>query len=150
MNAVDERSIGALAPRLRFAVTRLVRRLRQQSGTGLPLSLQAALATIDVRGPINLSELAAIEQVAPPTVTKIVDRLEAESLVERTADPLDGRATLVSCTPRGRQTIAASRSRREAWLAVRLDRLTSEQVATLAAATEVLEILAGPDPEDPA
>jgi DNA-binding MarR family transcriptional regulator len=131
-----------LAPRLRFAINRLNRRLRQHSGTGLTLSLQSALVTIDSQGPINLSELALAEQVAPPTVTKIVRKLEAEGLVTREQDPGDARATLVSSTPAGHSRIAASRSRREAWLAVRLSELDADQLHRLAAAVDVLEHLA--------
>ncbi|MDY7104092.1 MAG: MarR family transcriptional regulator [Actinomycetota bacterium] len=130
-----------LAARLRLAVARLARRLRQQSGSGLSLSLQSALAAIDVRGPLSLGELATIERIAPPTVTKFVGRLEEDGLVERRRAPDDGRVTLLTVTPAGRAQLEASRHRRNAWLAVRLDDLSPDELATLADAVRILERL---------
>lgn len=134
-----------LAARLRLATARLARQLRQQSGSGLSLSLQSALAAIDVRGPLSLGELAAIEHIAPPTVTKFVARLEENGLVERRRDPDDRRVTLLSVTAEGRAQLDTSRRRRNAWLALRLAELAPEDVARLAAAIDVLEQLARPE-----
>jgi DNA-binding MarR family transcriptional regulator len=136
---------AGLASRLRLAIARLHRQLRQQSGTGLTLSQQSALATIEMHGPISLSEVAAIEQVAPPTVTKILGKLEEDGLVDRSVDPLDGRVTLVSCSREGRRRLEESRSRRAAWLAVRLAELAPDELERLLAATDVLEVLARPE-----
>ena len=109
-----------LATRLRLAVTRTARRLRQQAGTDLTPSLAAALATVEVRGPVTPSELAEIESVKRPTATRIVAKLAADGLVERTGDPADGRISLVSITPQGRATLAKMRKRKNAYLARRL------------------------------
>jgi DNA-binding MarR family transcriptional regulator len=144
-SATESTVSPGLASRLRIAVARLHRQLRQQSGTGLTLSLQSALATIDIHGPLSLSELASIEQVAPPTVTKIVGKLENESLVVRSADPLDGRVSLVAISAEGKRRMEESRSRRNAWLVVKFSQLSDEQLGRLAAATEVLELLARPE-----
>jgi DNA-binding MarR family transcriptional regulator len=135
-------AVEEMAPRLRFAVARLNRLLRRRGVGELTLSLQSALSSIANHGPVKLSELAAIERVAPPTVTKMIGRLEDEGLVARFTDPADGRATLVSCTDSGEAWIAAARSMRTAWLAERLSSLSPAELESLVAAIAVLESLA--------
>ncbi len=135
-------AVDQIASRLRFAVARFNRLLHQQGVGELTLSLQSALATIANHGPINLSELASIERVAPPTVTKMIGRLEDAGLVHRVADPDDGRATLVSCTDAGEAWMSTSRSRRNAWLADRLASLSPDELQSLASSIDVLESLA--------
>lgn len=127
--------------RLRLAVVRLARRQRQQSGTGLTPSLQSALAMIDLRGPLTLGELAAVEQIAPPTTTRIVAKLEEMALVERATDPTDRRVSRVAVTAEGHRQLAESRERRDVWLRRRLGELDPADVEALAAAIEPLERL---------
>lgn len=127
--------------RLRLAIVRLARRQRQQSGTGLTPSLQSALAMIEARGPFTLGELAAVEQVSPPTITRIVDKLEDMGLARREPDPDDRRVSRVTVTDVGREQLVESRQRRDAWLRDRLDELAPEDVAALTAAIEPLERL---------
>ncbi|WP_436793330.1 MarR family winged helix-turn-helix transcriptional regulator [Actinospongicola halichondriae] len=127
--------------RLRLAIVRLARRQRQQSGTGLTPSLQSALAIVDVRGPLTLGELAAVERVSPPTITRIVAKLEEMGLVSRTSDPADGRVTRVDVTNTGREQLAESRVRRDAWLRDRLEELPPSDVEALVAAIGPLERL---------
>lgn len=127
--------------RLRLAIVRLARRQRQQSGTGLTPSLQSALAVVDTRGPLTLGELAAFEQVSPPTTTRIVAKLEEMGLVARTVDPDDRRITRVDVTAEGHGQLAESRERRDAWLRDRLSELPAADVDALAAAVEPLEHL---------
>ena len=74
--------------RLRLAIVRMARRQRQHAGTGLTPTLQSALAVIDVRGPLTLGQLAAFEQVVPPSITRIVSKLEEMGLVLRLAERL--------------------------------------------------------------
>ena len=133
-----------LVARLRVAVARLNRQLRQQSGTGLPLSLQSALVTIEQRGPLSLGDLAAVEQIAPATVTKIVARLVEDGLAERAPDARDGRVTLVSLTRAGARQLADSRTRRNAYLATRIGEPDGPDADRLRTAAEVLEALARP------
>src|SRR5437016_6228901 len=80
-----------LAVRLRLAVTRLNRRMRQQAESGLSPSAQSALATIDRHGAPSLGELAAHEGVRPPSITATVAALEVQGLVVRAPDPSDRR-----------------------------------------------------------
>jgi DNA-binding MarR family transcriptional regulator len=130
-----------LATRLRLAVTRTARRLRQQAGTDLTPSLAAALATVECRGPITPSELADIEGVKRPTATKIVAKLAASGLVERAGDPADGRVSLVSISPTGSALLTRMRRRKNAYLASRLRDLPPEDIAALERAADVLERL---------
>ena len=130
-----------LAARLRLAVTRTARRLRQEAGTDLSPSLTAALATVERHGPLTPSELAHCERVQRPTATRIAARLETEGLVARTGDPTDGRVTLLSATPEGIALLRELRTRKNAYLARRLHDLPAEDLAALERAADVLERL---------
>jgi DNA-binding MarR family transcriptional regulator len=144
-----EHDIDEVAARLRLAVARLGRQLRQQAGTGLSPSQHSVLASIDANTTLTLGELAAIEQVAPPTITRIVAKLADDELVERAADPVDRRVARVSVTAEGHRRMDLSRHRRNAWLAQRLDQLQPGDAERLVAALDVLEALAGPVPAAP-
>jgi DNA-binding MarR family transcriptional regulator len=128
-----------LATRLRMAVTRSARRLRQESGSHLSPSLNAALATVERHGPLTPSELADRERVRRPTVTRIVYRLEEAGLVVRASDPGDRRSSLITVTPAGRTLLAAARTRKDAFLSERLESLAPEDRATLERAAALLE-----------
>jgi len=132
-----------------MAIARLNRQLRQQSDLDLTPTKIAHLATIEREGPLSLGELAAAERVAPATVTKVVTYLEERGFVARERDPVDRRVWLVEVTDEGRARMEASRTRRAAWLAQRIDKLDPDERARLAAAADVLEHLAGPDPTQP-
>jgi DNA-binding MarR family transcriptional regulator len=142
-----------LAGHLRFTIARLHRQLRQQDQSGLSPALGAALATISRDGPLTLGQLAAQEQVAAPTVTRIIDKLMARGFVTRHVDEGDRRVTLVQATAAGRRQLDAIRTRRTAWLTSRLADLPPEDVERLHAAVAVLEGLAAPPaacaPSDP-
>jgi DNA-binding MarR family transcriptional regulator len=135
-----------IASRLRLAIARTARRLRQNSGTDLTAALTAALATVECKGPITPSELASVENVKRPTATRLVARLEEQGLVERTADPLDRRSSLVGITPEGGRLLTHLRKRKNAYLAKRLRELDAEDVATLGRAADVLERLLETEP----
>jgi DNA-binding MarR family transcriptional regulator len=131
----------ALAGKLRLSITRLARILRQEDAGSLGPTMSSALATITHDGPLTLGGLAAREHVAPPSITKVVDQLEAKGLVHRAQDGHDRRVIRVETTAAGRRHIAETRSRRTAWLAVRLDNLSAEDLERLWGASEVLERL---------
>jgi DNA-binding MarR family transcriptional regulator len=128
-----------LAPRLRWTITRLARRLRQEAGTDLGPSQVAALATIERHGPLSPSEVAKVERVKRPTATRIVRHLEEGGLVERVKDPEDGRGSILSITAAGRSHLKRLRARKTAYLATRLDRLPAADRRTLERAAELLE-----------
>src|SRR6185436_6705013 len=127
------------AARLRLAIVRTARRLRQEAGGELTPSTAAALATIERHGPLAPSELAEIERVKRPTITRVVARLEEDGLVERTGDPADGRASLVSITREGSELLRRIRTRKNAYLARRLSKLDPGDLDVLERAADLLE-----------
>lgn len=139
MNAKSTTTNADLAARLRLSVTRTARRLRQEAGTDLSPSLQAALATIERHGPLTPSELAAAERVQRPTATRVAARLEEQGLIERTGDPADRRVSLLSVTRDGRELLRRLRARKNVYLARRLRDLPAEDLAALERAADVLE-----------
>lgn len=132
-----------MAARLRLSATRLARLLRQQSDSGLTPTQLSALAAIDRHGPLTPGDLAHHERVAPPTVTRVVAKLESDGWVTRQADPDDGRSTLVATTEAGRRLIEAARTRKDAWLAARIAELPSDDQARLDDALDALDRLIG-------
>lgn len=131
--------IAELASRLRLAITRTARRLRQEAGEGLTPTLAAALATIERLGPLTPSELADAERVKRPSATRIIAQLEAAGLVSRAADPRDGRVSLVSATSEGRALLRRLRKRKNAYISRRLRGLSEDDLETMEHAAELLE-----------
>src|SRR6185437_8151299 len=135
-----------LAGRLRLAITRTARRLRQEADAGLSPSLTAALATIDRHGPLTPSRLAEMERIQRPTVTRLLSTLENDGLIERLTDPDDRRVSHVSITKDGRALVKKLRSRKNAYLSKRLRHLDEDELEKLERATEILErILENPE-----
>jgi DNA-binding MarR family transcriptional regulator len=130
-----------LAARLRLAVTRLARQLRQTSDSDLSPTQSAVLATLANHGPVTLGELAELERVASPTITKVTGILQERGLVEKVTDPSDRRYVRVELTADGRGLVERGRARKTAWLARQLQDLAPEELEQLAAAAEVLEHL---------
>src|ERR1700753_3758502 len=115
---------------LRNAVVRTSRRLRQEAAGetgGLTPTSTATLSSINRSGPLTPSELAEIERVKRPTMTRTLACLEREGLIERTPDPTDGRSSLVAANDAGRARIAVSRRRKNAYLARRLRKLDPDE-----------------------
>jgi DNA-binding MarR family transcriptional regulator len=138
-----DQPVEETARRLRYSATRLARMLRRQDGTILTPTQGATLSTVERLGPITLGELAAHEQVAPPTTSNVVGKLEAQGLVRRRRDPDDGRVWRVEVSAQGRRQLEASRSRKTAWLASRLRELPPDDLDRLADALDVLDTLTG-------
>ena len=130
-----------LAVRLRLAITRTSRRLRQEASQGLSPTLTSALATIDTHGPLTPSELAKRERVQRPTATRLVARLEELGVLQRTPDPQDRRSSLLSVTPAGHALMEELRQRKTAYLAHRLDSLDPDERSALDRAAAILERL---------
>jgi len=130
-----------IAARLRLSATRLARRLRQESGAGLSPSQQSALSVIANQGPLTLGALAEHERVAPPSITKVVSKLEADGLVVRTPDPADRRVCRVAVSADGAALLEESRRRKTAWLTERISELDDGGQRRLADALDVLDAL---------
>jgi DNA-binding MarR family transcriptional regulator len=120
---------------------RLARRLRQQSEEGATPSMLSALSTLERLGPLPLSELAQIERVRPPSITKVAARLEEEGYVKRSGDSSDRRVSRVALTTKGKRLIEQNRSRKTAYLARGLKDLGAEEAQALTTALDVLERL---------
>src|SRR4051794_24734476 len=127
------------AAHLRVVVARTARRLRQEAGSDLSPSQTSALAAIERHGPLTPSELAACERIQRPTATRVLARLEESGLVTRTADPTDRRSSVVAVTAAGRALLEELRTRKDLFLARRLDGLDAEELAVLQRAADILE-----------
>jgi len=132
---------ASLADRLRVAVGRLARRLRQQSLGGLTPSQGSVLATLDRTGPMTMGQLAEEEGISKPSVTGIVGRLVEKGMLEKTQDPDDGRSSIVTITPAGSQLLEQRRRERTAYLASRVASLDAHDRDVLERALEILEAM---------
>jgi DNA-binding MarR family transcriptional regulator len=139
INSVADTSL--LATQLERRVSRLTQLLRANSRSGSGVAGLLALRRLEEQGPLRITDLAAAEMVAQPTMTGIVRRLEQDGLVARTPDPLDARAARIALTDAGRDELASVRSARAAVLQERLDRLDGDAQAALAAALDPLDDL---------
>ena len=120
---------------------RLARRLRQMQDEALDLtpSQLSAMAVLLNSGDLLMGELAAQEKVQPPSMTRIVNSLEARGYVARRPDPRDHRQCLVALTDSGREVLLANRRRRDQWLAIQLAELDPAEREILRHAVRVLE-----------
>lgn len=135
-----------LASHLRLVITRTARRLRQQASTELSPTLLSALATLGRSGPLTPSDLASIERVQRPTATRVAARLEEQGLITRTADPSDGRGSLLTLSPEGRVLLKKLRKRKNAYLARQLRGLDASDAAVLDRAAVILERMLEEEP----
>jgi len=132
----------AIAGALRDAVGRLGRRMRHQTPhPELSLGQLAALRSLERHRSMTPGELAEHEKVQPPSMTKILARLEAHGYVIRAPHPADRRQVTVRPSPAGLALLADDRRRRDAWIAQRLRGLEADELAALRAAVPVLEKL---------
>ena len=145
-----ERSVTAervpaeeLAKTLRDALTRLNRRIRQARPVGdLTTSQLSVLTSLQLAGALTPRELADIERVQPPTMTKIVGKLEGRGLVARTPHPTDRRQVILAATEEGRAVFAQFEKARNEWLARQLAELTPDERDTLERAAQILQQVA--------
>jgi DNA-binding MarR family transcriptional regulator len=121
-----------IADRLHSAAIHLLRRVRaQDAASGLSPARLSALSVIVFAGPISLQNLAKAEQVRPPTMSRIVDALQAAGLARRSVNAQDRRAVLIEATRKGSATLQKGRRRRVRLLAAHLARLSATQLVEL-------------------
>ncbi|WP_334170849.1 MarR family winged helix-turn-helix transcriptional regulator [Sinomonas sp.] len=131
--------LGELAVELRVAIMRTSRVLRTQAGSDVVTPGQTTvLGLLAKRGPQTMRQLADAERVQAPSMTRTVNALSAQNLVERTENPTDGRQVVVSVTPEGVAVLEESRRLRSAWLASRLEGLPDRDRAVMHRAAEIL------------
>jgi DNA-binding MarR family transcriptional regulator len=131
------------AARLRVAVLRLSRRLRKHDLAGLTPSQLSTLASAGKYGPMRLGDLAAMERIAPSTLTRLINVLEGLGYVRRDAAPGDARAYLVTVTGAGHEVLDRIRREATSMLTDIMSALPPDDLAALAAALPALEQLAG-------
>jgi DNA-binding MarR family transcriptional regulator len=128
-----------IADRLHSAAIHLLRRVRKQDlATGEGPARLSALSVLVFGGPISPGQLAAAEQVKPPTMTRIVAGLESSGLAKRVPDLSDGRRVRIHATPAGIRLLQRGRRMRIEQLAKQLEGLTGRDLSTLDEAVEIL------------
>ena len=128
-----------VADRLHSAAIHLLRRVRRNDvQTGVPAAQLSALSVL-MGGPRTLGEMAAAEQVRPPTMSKLVSDMEGAGLLRRTGDPGDARVVRVDMTPKGRRVLAKGRDLRIADIERRLRAQGPQGIAAVASAVDVIE-----------
>jgi len=137
-----EPDVAATAGRVRLAVSRINRRMRRKAEAGISLSQLSALVAIERAGRLTVGELAAAEQVKPPSMTKIAASLEEAGLVRREPDETDRRIGWLWLTSDGARKLASIRGRKNAYLAKRLKALSPAEIRLVERALPVLERLA--------
>jgi DNA-binding MarR family transcriptional regulator len=146
VTAVKRVTTAELAVLVRDAITRVNRRMRQTRPLGdLTFSQISALQSLDLGGALTPRELAEAERVQPPTMTRIVSRLEEMGLVARTPHPSDGRQVILALSAAGRELLEGYRRSRDEWLAQRLAELGPEDRDTVARAAEIFARIARRD-----
>lgn len=132
-------SAGQVSVQLGDAITRFNRRLRQTRPVGeLTQNQLSVLTSLELAGALTPRELADAERVAPPTMTKVLAKLEERGLVQRSPHPTDGRQVILSATETGRTVIAEQRRVKDQWLTRMLAELPTAERETLARAAEIL------------
>jgi DNA-binding MarR family transcriptional regulator len=139
------RSDSGLSSALRISVMRLARRMRSERDPDnelLPVGQLSVLGTLKRHGESTVGELAAVERVQPPSMTRTVGCLADGGYVVRRKHETDGRQVVVALSDKGLATLAADRRRRDAWLAQRLRELTPDERSVLRQAAPLIERLA--------
>ena len=132
-----------LADSLHSAAIHLLRSLRRvDAASGLTAPRLSILSVLVFAGPRTLGELAALEQVRPPTMTRLVAALEEDGFVRRVIDPADRRVARIHATAKGEKVMRAGRARRVKELSARLARLSAAERRELARAGELLSRVA--------
>ena len=131
-----------MATDLRLACMRISRRVRYESSHDVAPHQFSVMCRLE-EAPRTPGELAEIERVAKPSMTRTVNARVERGLVRRQDDPLDRRSVILSLTDDGRRTLAAIRRKRDAWMASRVAKLTPEEQDVLARATDILTKVAG-------
>jgi len=136
----------AVANRLRPALLKLARELRREShALGVTGGQVSLLFQIQRHRGIGVRDLAQLERISAAAMSGHVDRLERAELVQRTPNPVDRRRHGLSVTPEGERVLRSVKSRRTAWLASRLERLSPGELAAVDAAVEPLLALIADD-----
>jgi DNA-binding MarR family transcriptional regulator len=137
---MDDSELRDLANRLHTASIRLLRTLRREDdSSGLSAPRLSALSVVVFAGPLSLADLAAAEQVRPPTMSRLVDALVEAGLVTREPAPGDRRSVRIAATAEGRRVMEEGRERRVKALLERLRVVSHDEQRALASAAAIME-----------
>ncbi len=135
---------AAVADRLHSAAIHLLRRLRKEDeAIGLTAARTSALSVVVFGGPVSIGQLAAAEQVSPPTMTRLLVGMERDGLLKRERDREDGRVIWIRATPKGARILQEGRRRRVEALAGELEGLSAAELTLLLRAAETMGRVAG-------
>lgn len=136
--------MSATDDELRHLLLRVARRIRVNRAEGdVGDSQLSVLFHLDLGGPLSPSELAALDHVTPPSMTRTVNGLEEAGLVVRERATDDARKVLVTLTPAARELLAETRRLRSEWFAGQLARLSPDELSALRGSLPALRRLAG-------
>lgn len=134
-----QKNLGEVARKLHSAALHLMRHVRAlDSEMGIGPAQASALSVLVFAGPRSLNDLAAKEQVRPPTMSRIADALVREGMVKREGDKKDRRLVVLSATDKGIRLMHEGRSRRERLLLDLLRPLSKEETELLDRASETI------------
>ena len=143
MTAATKTTIAELASQLRPALLRLTRLIRNQRvDMSITLTQLSAMGTLRKHGPMSAGELATLERVQPPSMTKVLANLEERGLVQRDVHPSDRRQVVLAITAEGERLLDSERRSRDEWLSRRLATLTPDERAQLQRVLPILDKLA--------
>lgn len=139
-----------MADRLHSNAIHLLRLVRHQdAATGIGPAQLSALSVLVFAGPRSLNELAGAEQVKAPTMSRIVDALQAGGLAHRLANPRDRRAVVIQATAKGRKLLHEGRRRRVEFLAEQLQKLSARELEQIEVAIRKIERVLRPAADSP-
>jgi DNA-binding MarR family transcriptional regulator len=139
---MNEQQTQSLAGRLHCCATRLVRRSRtRDSGAGLSAARLSALSATAAAGSVSLAELAAIEKVQPPTMSRLVDGMVRDGLLTRETNSADRRSVRIRATAKGAELLEMAGHGQMGQLASRLDGFADSEKRALLRGVELMERL---------
>ena len=138
----SKRDVLDLADGLHSAAIHLLRQVRTEDrATGIGPAQLSALSVLVFGGRMSLGELAAAEQVKPPTMVRIVQSLSEQGLARAQADKNDRRKIQITATARGRTLMMRARKRRVGALARAISGISEDDRQALGSSLQVLKIL---------
>lgn len=135
-----------LAQELRSIIVTIARRMRRDRPMlGLSLTQISALGSIERSPPVTPGELSERENLQPPSMSRVLARLEERGLIARTRDPDDGRLHLLRPTEKGQALMEEVRSSGYRWMEERLAKLSEAERDSLQSAIDLLTRIYGED-----
>ncbi len=130
--------LSLLASQVRLTCQRISRRVRFEGTHEVAPHQFSVMARLADGGDSTPTQLAEIERVSTPSITRTLNCLQESGIVTRTPHPTDGRQVTVSLTEEGRAIVQRTRAQRDSWMAERLATLDADQLDIVQQAIEIL------------